>query len=241
MRKFMKTGAALLPLAVALAGCSGNAARDKQLKPQAAEVTFEVDASGSTALIASPLYADAVVRRAGDEVMQTQLGDSVRVINFGDRRVDNAVPVLSLKSGYRMRLPAVRKQLEASLTGLMTKNRAAGGQGETDLIYSLSASGITCTPRSRIVILSDMLQHDARYDLGRDLAEAKPLSLPKPPTRFLTGCSVSVVGIGMAPTGGGKDAQTLPADQVQKLTAAWRDYFEAAGVRPEDMRFTSVL
>jgi len=241
MRNFQKAGAALLPLVVILAGCSSHAARDEQPKSQAAEVTIKVDGSGSTALIAAPAYADAIVRRAGDEVMRAQLGDSVRITNFGDRRVDNAVPVLSLKSGYRLRLPALRKQVEASLADLMAKNRASGGQGQTDIVYSLSTSNITCTPRSKIVILSDMIQHDAKVDLGRDLAEGKALSLPKPASPFLTGCSVVVLGIGMAPFGGAKNAQTLPADQVQKLTAVWRDYFEAAGVRPEDMSFTSAL
>ncbi|ESQ82999.1 hypothetical protein ABENE_20540 [Asticcacaulis benevestitus DSM 16100 = ATCC BAA-896] len=232
----------MLPLTIALSACSGaHGTTDTTVKPQAAELSIFVDGSRSTAFISSPAYADAAVSRTGDRVMQLKLGDSARIVSFGTRTTDNAIPALSIKSGYSMRLPAMRKHVEQALRDLMVRNRASGGQGSTDLTYSLENAAIHCTPHSHVAILTDGVAEAEGFSTSKALATGKPVHLPLPATAFMTGCSIEMIGIGMAPSGKGETAQTLPNDQVRRLEAGWAEYFKAAGVKPEDIRFASIL
>lgn len=234
-------GLVLATLVAALGGCdAADAPKDGPL-PQAAALTVLVDGSASTAFIASPAYGDAAVRRVGEAVTRQALGDRFRIVGFGSRQVENGVNVLTEESGYANRLPAVRGQVENSLRDLLAHNRQSGGQGSTNILYALENANPTCTPRSRIVILSDGIEDSETYSVNRVLAAGQPVRLPAPNTPYLRGCLVEFVGIGMAPQMGHGIAETLSNDQLKALTAGWRNYFIAAGVKPDAIRFTSIL
>ena len=234
-------GFVLTGLAICLAGCNSTDATVEPLVRQAAEMTVMLDASASTAFIASPSYAEASVKRVGEATMRQELGDSFRIMNFGDRSAGNGVAIFKVKSGYAKRLPTVRRDMEAALQDQMAKNRQRGGDGSTNITFSLENAGIRCTPRSVVVVLTDGIAEDERFSATKALKAGQPVNLPPPASPFLRGCSVEMIGVGMAPAGIGQSAQTLPNDQVQHLIAGWREYLSAAGVRPEDMVFTSLL
>ena len=125
------------------------------------------------------------------------------------------------------------------MTIRITQNRATGGQSGTDMTYALEQSAIHCgSPRDHVVILSDGLVENEQFSATKALASGQPLHLPPPSSAYLTGCSVEMLGVGMAP-GIGQNTQTLPNDQVLRLETGLREYFKAAGAR--DVRFASML
>lgn len=212
-----------------------------QVAAQAAVMTVLPDESSSTAFLASPTYTDAAVRKVGEMVMQQQLGDAFRVVGFGSRTADRSVDLLSLTSGYGLRLPAVRKRLEARLNDLFAGDRTRGGDGSTNLLYTLEHANLACTPHSTVVILSDGIEASDQYSVATSLSAGAPVHLPPPSGPILRGCKIAFVGIGVAPQNGGAEPETLPNDRLQALTAGWREWFQSAGVASTDMSFQSVL
>lgn len=229
---------ALIGLTLALSACGST---ESQPKPQAATLTIFVDSSASTAFISSPAYADAAIRRVGEAVMRQKLGDSVRIVNFGERSIDNAVDVFAETSGYSNRLPALRKHVTAKLKQVMDSNRQSGGQHATNISFSIENAHLTCTPDSRVVILSDGIAEDETYSVSRALITDEPVRLPKPAAPYLKNCAVEMIGIGIAPISSGQSVEVIRNDQLQRLKAGWSDYLSQAGVRPQDMSFISLL
>ncbi|MFZ5746914.1 MAG: hypothetical protein ACOY45_04565 [Pseudomonadota bacterium] len=226
----------------ALGGCQQATSAPDQPAPQAAVVTVFYDGSSSTAFVASPAYAEAAVKKVGQAVMDQRLGDEFRIVPFGSRTTDRSVAALSIASGYKLRLASARKQVESSLSGLLEQDRQTGGDGTTNLLYSLENAHPTCTSRSRIIILSDGIEESEAYSAGRALMAGRPVHLPSPGSAYLKGCSVMFIGIGVSPMGGsGQTAETLPSKQLASLISGWRIYLESAGVSPADMSFTSIL
>lgn len=232
---------ALAALVPGMTGCHQAPAADTAQVRQAAVDTIAFDGSSSTAFIASPAYGDAAIRRVSDLVKRQQLGDGVRIMAFGSRTSDNAVNVLSANSGYALRIPAMRKDVEARLAQMMAQARQRGGDSSTNILYALENAHVACTPRSRLVILSDGIEASESYSAASALSAGQPVQLPPPASPYLKGCAVEFIGIGVAPMGDGMDAETLPNAQLQALISGWRTYFEAAGVQPGDMTFTSIL
>lgn len=232
---------ALTSLALTLSACSGNRSNQGTAQ-QPATATILVDTSASTPFMASPTYSDAAIRRVGKAVAALHLGDKARIVAFGSRTTDHAVNVFAEGSGYKRHVPVLGKHVEAALRDLLANARAGGGDGSTNIIYTLENANVECTPRSRVIILTDGIEHSDAAEFDRALASKRPLRLPHPVTPFLSGgCSVEMVGIGVSPTGAGTEAETLPNTQLQSLVAAWRDWFTAAGLGQNDLIFTSIL
>lgn len=229
---------ALAALLLAVTGCGPSAAESDKPKPQAGVDTIFADVSKSTDFINAPAYADAAIQRVGQDVMHGHLGDRVRIVAVGNRSADNAVDVLDERSGYKDRLPAVRKHVEAALTALYDRSRRTGGDGSTNILYALEEAHVECSPNSRIKILSDGIAEDERFSAGKALAAGQPVRLPPPSTPFLKGCgSIEFIGIGMASQGG----QTMSEDRREALIAGWRAYLGAAGMPWSSIQFTSIL
>lgn len=233
-------GLLLVGASAALSGCQEAAPVKGEAVSQAAAMSIFADVSSSTAFITSPAYAEGAIKRVSAAVLKQQLGDTFRVVSLGSRTTDRAVDVLSLTSGYKKRLSAVSKQVETSLTNLFADSRQSGGDGSTNLLYTLVNAHPICTPRSTIVILSDGVEASESYSAIGALSAGQPVHLPPPSTPYLKGCSVNFIGIGISPMGGGQ-AETLTNDRLQALIAGYREYFQAAGVNPADMTFTSIL
>lgn len=234
---------ALTSLALSLSACSGNEGdRSSPTAQQPATATILVDTSASTPFMASPAYSDAAIQRVGKAVAALHLGDKARIVAFGSRTTDHAVDVFAEGSGYKRHVPVLGKHVETALRDLLANARAGGGDGSTNIIYALENANVECTPRSRVIVLSDGIEHSDAAQLDRALAHDAPLHLPNPATPILNGgCSVEMIGIGVSPAGVGARAETLPGAQLQSLVAAWRDWFAAAGLGQNDMTFTSIL
>lgn len=236
----IRAGFILAGISLTAAGCQESGA--PAVKPQAAVVTTFADLSASTAFVASPAYADAAIKQVGKAVMKQQLGDAFRVVPIGSRSVERAVDALSVSTDRKFRLAAARKRVEASLNELIESGRQNGGDGTTNILYTLENAQPRCTPRSKIIVLSDGIEDSEGYSVNQALALGKPVRLPPPSHPYLKGCSIEFVGIGITPQAmNGMTAETLPNDKLQALIGAWREYFAAAGVSPGDMNFTSIL
>lgn len=227
---------------LSLAGCGQGGNNPAGTTPQAAVTTIGFDVSASTAFIKHPPYGDAAIRRVGEALREQQLGDKVRVLTMGSRTNDRAVQALALASDRRLRLPALHRQVEARLSELLAENRQTGGDGSTNILFALENAQPECTPRSKVVIVSDGIEESESYSVGAALASGQPVQLPPPSRRYLDGCEVEFIGIGIAaPTVNGQSLETLPNAQLQALIAGWRDYLVAAGASPAAIRFTSIL
>jgi hypothetical protein len=230
----------ILLAGLALSGCNSTEPADTKLKPQAATMTVFADLSGSTVFMGSPSYTSGAVAHIGEDIQKQPLGTRFRVLSLGSLTADNAVDVLSVSSDYQNRIPAVRKQVTGALGDLFERNRLTGGQGGTNITYALTNAHPSCTPGSRVVILSDGVEESASYSVSRALSAGQPVNLPAPAGPILKACSVAFVGLGMMSTTGGA-TQSLPDAQLQALTAGWRAWFAAAGVQPDDVTFTTIL
>lgn len=228
--------------ALILGGCNGGATGSEP-KPDPGVLTVEADISASTPFMVSEPYANAAIKRVGDAVLKQRLGDRFRIVPIGSRTAQNAIGTSSIASGQKLHLSTVRKRIEGALTAMFAQSRRNGGDGNTNIVYTLENSHPVCNPDSDIIILSDGIESNEQTDAGRDLAAGRPVVLPKPSQRFLKGgCSISMIGIGVSsPTGGGADVQTLPPDQLDKLTDAWRAWFIVAGADPDKVHFETIL
>lgn len=215
----------------------------KPLKAQMmASITILYDRSGSTAMIASPRFGDAAIAKAGDAVMHAEIGDTVRTIEIGSRTGDRAVDALSEVIDRRHRQGSVRRDVEAKLRELQASDRQSGGDGATNILYTLENAQPVCTPGSAVVILSDGVENSEAYSAEAALAKGRPVRLPPASEPYLRGCTVTFVGIGIAPKAGRDGSvQTLPDAQLKALVVGWREYLRSAGVQPSDMHFTSIL
>jgi len=225
-----------------LGGC--HASDDRRASPeQAGVITVEADISLSSPFILSKPYTDAAVKRVGEAVLNQRPGDRVRIVPVGSRSVENAVDAFAMASSQKVHGRAVKKRTEAALADLFASARKAGGNGNTNIVYTIVNSHPVCNPGSSIYVLSDMIESTAEHDIGKDLAAERPIELSKPSEPvFSGGCSIWVIGIGASPaTGGGKDPETLPADQLDALKSAWLAWFVAAGADPAKVHFETIL
>ena len=240
MFKLITNGAVILTAILALSGC-GSTTPPEGPKQEPAHFWFAADVSQSTALIQSPNFRDGALRRVDAIARDARLGDVFHIIPVGSRTAERAGDARTIRTDYTLRLPSARKQLEGELHGLLESAQRTGGDPSTNLLYTLSHANITCTPRSVVAILSDGIEASDTYNVGAKLSQRAPIHLPPPPPGLLKGCVVAMIGIGVTPMGGGRDAETLPEADLQRLTAAWREWLQSAGVQPSDMSFTSIL
>jgi hypothetical protein len=225
---------------LALSGCNSTGQADAPPNTRPATMTVFADLSGSTVFMGSPPYTSGAIARVGDDIQKQPLGTRFRVLSLGSLTAENAIDVLSVSSDYQNRIPAMRKRVTAALGDLFERNRQTGGQGGTNITYALINAHPSCTPGSRVVILSDGVEESTSYSVSRALSAGQPVNLPAPAGPILKGCSVTFIGIGMMSTTGGT-TQSLPDAQLQALTAGWRAWFAAAGVQPDDVTFTTIL
>lgn len=228
-----------------LGGCStgGNNTNAPVAAQGPGGVTVAADISASTPFMASPAYTDAAVKRVGEAVMKQRPGDRFRIVPIGDRSVENSIQTFAMASSQKVHLRTVQKRMEAALTDLFAQQRRQGGNGSTNLLYGLQNSHPLCNAGSVLFVFSDGMEASSEANVGAALATGEPVKLPEPSQPFLKGgCSIWMIGIGVAaPSGNGTSVQTLPDDQLQRLTTAWRSWFLAAGASPDRVHFEAIL
>lgn len=239
------TGVALLPLAIALGGCSGSSSQSAtttSTKP--AHDLIVVDVSASPATISVPAVAKAARNRIGESMQRDMaLGDTLTVYQAGSANAERMVGFPAIVTGYGLRIPAARKKLEAQLQQIAQGFEAQGGDASTHLTETLEAIHPDCSSgRDTITLVTDGVQVSAGYSAASALAVGKPVSLPSPPGRYLAGCKKLVMlGFGLTIDPSGDGAVLLPSTSLAALRQGWLTYLTQAGMRPQDVEFVSAF
>ena len=119
--------------------------------------------------------------------------------------------------------------------------RATGGDGGTNLLLTLQNLHPDCrSGRSKVMIASDGLESSEAYNTAAELNQGKPVELPPPSDKFLQGCKVSFLGLGVSGDGHGGGA-VLPERALEALREGWRKWLVQAGAAPGDITFSSLM
>jgi hypothetical protein len=243
MSKIMKIWAVLLPFLVALVGCAGAAPTSNgPSHTSPAELVVITDTSLSVQTPGDGPYGKAELQRVGDVVDQMALGDTITVFEAGAKSADRAVAHPTIVTGYKLRMVTARAMTFRQLEEIGASYRQHGGDGATNLLFTLENAHVDCSSgRSKVILISDGVEDSDAYSASAALRAGKAVELPSPPPgRKLEGCSVTFLGFGVSKDGNGS-AQILPARQLEALRQGWTAYLAAAGVKPGDIDFASII
>jgi len=178
------------------------------------------DLSGSASLLTNDNFAKAAIKRVKQEILVLKKGAWVEIKTFGDGRFDGANRKIRISS------KGATAEHVANLVGNKLDDiRADAGQGQssTNLLAFLELEKLYCeTGASHIYLLTDAIEHS--FDVSGEALLNGSQSLPEPDAGLLSGCKVTIVGLGNVSTG------LLPRTQRKHLEKAWRDWFAQAGV-----------
>lgn len=241
MNKRLYFGAALLPLALALAACSGGASTGDDATPKHPAWLYVVDDVSSSARVqGDDLFGKGVRARAVEAVTQLKLGDRVQLIEAGSLQADRLVAHPLIKTGYHLSLAKAGRELGGQIEEVAQRTQASGGDGTTNIIATLTNLHPDCASgRTVIKIVSDGVESSDAYDAGTALAAGRSVTLPPPATPFLRGCRVEFIGFGVVSDSSESGGQLLPARELEALRKGWSDYLTAAGA--SDVTFTSLI
>lgn len=241
MTKTPHLGAALLPVALFLAACSGGAPTGDNATPKHPAWLYAIDDVSSSARVQGiDVFGRGVRARAVDAVTRLKLGDRVQLVEAGSLQAERLVAHPLIKTGYRLSLAKAGRELAGQMEEVARRARASGGDGSTNLIATLTNLHPDCASgRSVVAIASDGVEASQAYNVGAALAAGKPVTLPPPATPYLRGCRVEFIGFGVVSDGSKSGGQLLPARELEALRKGWADYLKAAGA--SDVTFTSLI
>lgn len=242
--RIIPVAASLLPLAITLTACTGSPPRASQgqAPKKPAYFAYIDDVSSSPATMNDPVVVQAAERRIGEEMTkEVQLGDTITVYEAGARSADRMVAHPPIVTDYNLRVPAARARLLQQLREVATGFHARGGDKATNLLLTLEAARPQCTPRSTVTLVTDGVEESDTYSAAKALRAGKAVNLPPPPGKYLAGCHIQLLGFGLTTELSAGKAQLLPARHLAALRQGWTAYLRAAGVRPDDIDFVSVL
>jgi hypothetical protein len=241
MTKAILTGAALLPIALFLAACSGEQTTGEAAPPKHPAYLYIVnDVSSSARVQADDAFGNGVRDRTVQAVTELKLGDRVQMVTVGGLQADRLVGYPLIKTGYRFSLAKAGRELARQMEEVAQQARASGGDGATNIIATLSNLSPNCASgRSEIKIVSDGMESSATYDVATELAAGKAVTLPPPTTTHLRGCRVEFIGFGVVSDGSKSGGQLLPAHELEALRSGWSEYLTGAGA--SDVTFTSII
>lgn len=179
-------------------------------------LTFGVDVSEQNPIVELEQAAKSAGEIARAEILAMQLGDTVRVRRFGERRASMPSDVVRLTRANR---PArVAATVEHYLAALPSSTPE--GDNQTNILAFFELGSFDCTSGERIVLFTDGVE--ASKTLG-EKAFLSGKALPKPKTAFLKGCEVVMIGVGQSVDG------RFSPELSKSIRARWTDYFKAAG------------
>lgn len=235
-------GAALLPLALALAACSGGTPSGDNTKPpkHAAWLYVANDVSISARVQGDDAFGRGVRAHAVEAVTQLRLGDRVQLVEVGSLQADRLVAHPIIKTGYMVSLAKAARDLTGQMEEVARQVRASGGDGSTNIIATLTNLHPDCASgRTVIKIVSDGVESSTAYDAGTALSAGRPVALPPAATPYLRGCRVEFIGFGVVSDGSAHGGELLPARELEALRKGWSDYLTAA--RASEVTFTSLV
>lgn len=245
MHRTSLIGAALLPLSIAIAGCSGSPANTSA--PTASKAAHDiviVDVSASPATISVPAVTKAAENWIGEDMKRNmRLGDALTVYQAGSADASRMVGFPTITTGYDLRIAAAHGKLIGQLSAIAQQFQKQGGDDSTHLNETLEAIHPDCSSgRDDIIIATDGVQVSAGYSAATALARGKPVKLPPPPGRYLAGCHrLVMLGFGLTIDPSADAPELLPAKSLAALKQGWLDYLVAAGMQPQDVEFISAF
>lgn len=242
MRVITRLWAFLLPFIIALAGCSSSPATTVAPKPTKAAHLYVIDdVSVSAETIANDVVAQAALRHVADEVKRLQLGDTITIYEAGARSAQRAIAHPPIVTDYKLRIPTASAMVDRQMREIAVRYRQEGGDGSTNLLLTLESVHPECSPRTAVVLVTDGVESSDAFAADHALAANQPVNLPPPSSKYLAGCRVVFLGFGLTGDTSFDGGQLLPARQLAALRKGWLTYLQSAGVRPEDIQFTSIL
>jgi hypothetical protein len=183
------------------------------------------DLSGSASLLTNDDFTKAAIGRVKQEIMTLKKGAWVHIKPFGDGRFDDANRKIRISSKA-----ATPEFVSSLVANTLNEIRAKAGQGQssTNLLAFLELEELHCeTDASHIYLLSDSIEHS--LDVSGEALLNGSQALPEPDEGLLSGCKVTIIGLGNVSTG------LLLRKQRKHLEKAWRDWFTKAGVDELDI------
>ena len=237
-----KMGAALLPLAIALAACSAEPDTPNNAPLQEAAHHYYVQDISRSLKIDDAEMALAIERVIGDDMKRSvQLGDSIAYYETGSLAASRMVAKLNIVTDYSLRVPAAHAKLVQAMHDSAARFAASGGDDATNLLASLEAIQPKCSNRSTVTLISDGIE-SGTYSAARALATGVAVDFGEPPSRrALAGCRIRFIGFGITTDAITQEAQLLPSRQLAALRLGWVRYLTAEGVLPENIEFVSTL
>lgn len=190
---------------------------------QAKTLTIGIDLSSSNPVVGDAAFARSAAAYAQTQVAALQPGDVVEVRTFGDRSLAN-VKAERVQISRRAKADKVAAKIARFIAGLPASNPAV--QGSTNIVAFLEFGQFDCASGGTVLLLTDGIESSEYVDANRFLA-GKPL--PKPEKNFLSGCAVTMVGLGQALVG------ELTPQQTKHVRTAWQTWMKAAGARFESI------
>jgi len=185
-----------------------------------------LDISTSVPLV----YDDSFARNAGtftkNKVAKLSLGDSVNIRLFGEYGAATNNKTLSFKISRKHRPSDVASAVYKIISAIPQAVRTGKitPQTSTNLLGYLEDESyrISCSKSpTEILILSDGVEASI-YVSPQELVTGKK-NLPYPKTKILSGCNLTMVGIGKMQKGSSPTVTT-------NVIAAWRNWSKKAGI-----------
>ncbi len=181
-----------------------------------------VDVSGSNPIVTSKAYSAIIAKRIAQQIMELGIGDSVSFRTFGHLDLDN-LQQYDVRLTRRARPVAVAKRIAQFIISIPDGRIAP--QGSTEIIAHLEWSEYNCAAGDMIILATDGIETGSQVPNPDKLLSGK-IGLPKPMTEgYLSGCTVTILGIGKTATG------SWPSVNVKYLIGAWQQYLKTSGAQ----------
>jgi hypothetical protein len=199
------------------------------------------DTSLSPGTMIDAAVAQAAERYVSNVAAHMELGDSMTVYEAGARTANRMVAHPTIVTDYDLRIPTAVKTLDKQMEDVVASFRAHGGDNATNLLLTLETIHPDCTPRTTLILVTDGIEDSEAVSTSRALAAGKPVNLPAPAGKYLAGCRVVFLGIGITLDPSVGKAQLLPERALSALQLGWSNYLMSAGVQAQDVEFVSHL
>lgn len=208
--------------AITLSGCTGEA--EQTVRPHTLHIALDVSISAPVMAQDSTQrdqFAELAAAKAARIVSNMHLGDRVRVQAFGERSLGN-MKTLDLQISHQARPPQAAQAIAALIRGIPDAEIA--GQNWTQITRYLSVVGdFDCPAGDHILIITDGIESTPDFSERDFLAGRTPL--PTPQAGILSGCKITMFGIGVSAGG------MLDASRQDRLIAQWRNFAASAGAQ----------
>jgi hypothetical protein len=196
---------------------------------QASQITIFLDTSGSSPLPASVPFADQAASFVANRITQRgMIGDKIAIYKIGGRSIQNLVPnIVSIT--HKARPAKVAQAVGKAIASIPNSPELV--EDSTSALYTVEVANISCVGRSEVIIITDGLDTGPESDMNGVLSGTSQFRAP--PSRYLTGCRVTLLGVGAG--------SNLTADQHAHLKAAWKTYIQAAGADADDIVIESFV